>query len=103
MLAPGCLWCGARPAPHVVFGDPLCDECYDEHRAEGDDPRPAYLTDHDAAQSEVGALAYWLSVVVRLDDEVDDLTAGAMREEIRRIAEHVRGRESVRRAGQVLR
>lgn len=61
--ASGCLWCGASPAPHVVFGDPLCDGCYDDHRAEGGVARPAYL-------------------------------------EIRRVAGHVRDRDSVHRAGE---
>ena len=31
-LAPACLWCSTRPAPHSVHGDPLCESCFRDHR-----------------------------------------------------------------------
>lgn len=78
-----------------ICADALCDQ-------HGHDPEPrAYLADHDAALQEIGALAYWLVVVIELADDADGMTAGPLREELRRVAEHVRGRESVRRAEQV--
>ncbi|MGH3939741.1 MAG: hypothetical protein ACRDTG_14155 [Pseudonocardiaceae bacterium] len=64
---------------------------------------PAYLTDLHAAHSEIGALASWLTVLIRLAQDADGMTAGPLREEIRRIAGQVRDRESIRRAGEVTR
>lgn len=46
---------------------------------------PEYLTDHHAAQSEIGVLAFWHTAVICLADDADGMTAGLLREEIRRI------------------
>lgn len=29
-----CLWCGKRPAAHVILGDPVCGPCHDQDAAE---------------------------------------------------------------------
>lgn len=55
----------------------------------------------DVARSEIGALSYWLGQVVRLAEDAEGMTAGPLREEIGRIAEQVRGRDSVRWAIEV--
>lgn len=55
----------------------------------------------DAARGEIGALSYWLAEIVRLAQDADGMTAGPLREEIRRIAEQVQDRDSVRRAIEV--
>lgn len=71
---------------------------------EGPDPMagvPTYLTGLRVAHGEIGMLAYWHTVLHRLAENAEGMSAGALREEIRRVADAVRDRESVRRAGEV--
>lgn len=90
-----CTWCGASLTPCVLFVDTFCERCSGERRA-GGDPGPAYLVDHDAAVEEIGALAYWLTVAVRLAEH-RGYDESLLRDELRRIGGHVLGQASVRR------
>lgn len=55
----------------------------------------------DAARSEIAALSYWLAQLVHLAGDAEGMAAGRVREEIGRIAEQVRDRDSVRWAIEV--
>lgn len=66
-------------------------------------PGPAYLSDHNAACEEVGALAWLLSEVVRLSDDSGGMTAvDPLREQLRHLTELARDRASVQRATRVV-
>lgn len=61
-----------------------------------------YLADHTAACEEIGALSWLLAEVVALAEDADGMTAGPLREQLRRIAGMARDKVSVQRARQVV-